>query len=502
MSIGDPNHLRLFMLAKTRYTNPSNQMKRISKFLLCVLCAVAIKSAAAHSTSSGQAKPHGDGTGRSPNVVLIYIDDLGYGDLGCYDCEDIPTPNIDRLAAEGVRFTASYITNPPCCPSRCSLMMGQYGQRFGKYGMSRGLAIPEDRPTLARFMRDSGYVTGQIGKWDIGTKRQGPLNVGFMEVAKSPPKKNYTKAELARLPKNQKKRGRNSKYFCINEAGKTVWLTDYDGDSIVNFIYRHKHEPFFLYWSPEAVHSPSSEAPERLMERTTAAGKRRKLAGAIVSVDDQVGKLMRALKKQGLREKTLVIFSSDNGANGGEGGSSAPYTGGKGPGTQKEGWVRVPTIFSMPGTLPLGQQHDGLIANFDFYSTIAALAGQPIPKHCDGVDLFPYLLGERKGDAHEYLFWLNNEPGDAVRRHMIAVRWQDWRLYKKYKKDPWQLFDLKSDPREETDLAAKIPNIVKKLAAKHAAWSKSLAPLGKIPELGAGEPVIPSGHGWAYAKKN
>ena len=172
-----------------------------------------------------------------PNVVLIYIDDLGYGDVGCYGCKDIPTPNIDRLAAEGVRFTASYITNPPCCPSRCSLMMGQYGQRFGKYGMSRGLPIPEDRPTLARFLRDHGYVTGQIGKWDLGQELQGPLNVGFMEVAKKPPKKKYTKEELGPLPENVRtqlaRKGRTSKYFCVNEAGETMWLTDYDGDSMV-----------------------------------------------------------------------------------------------------------------------------------------------------------------------------------------------------------------------------------------------------------------------------
>jgi arylsulfatase A-like enzyme len=153
----------------------------------------------------------------------------------------------------------------------------------------------------------------------------------------------------------------------------------------------------------------------------------------------------------------------------------------------------------MPGTLPQGKQHDGLIANFDFYSTIAALAGQPIPKHCDGVDLFPYLKGERTGEAHEYLFWLNNEPGDAVRRHLIAVRWEDWRLYRKYEKDPWQLFDLKSDPKEETNLAVKHPGIVKQMAAKHAAWSKTLAPLGKIPKLSAADPIIPTGHGWAIA---
>ncbi len=353
-----------------------------------------------------------------PNVVLIYIDDLGYGDVGCYGCEDIPTPHIDRLAAEGVRFTASYITNPPCCPSRCCLMMGQYAQRFGKYGMSRGLPIPEDRPTLARFLSDAGYATGQIGKWDIGTKRQGPLQVGFSEVAKVPPKKVYSRKDAASLPKKKGKPSRTSKYFCLNEAGETVWLTDYNGDSMVNFVERHKDEPFFLYWSPEAVHSPSTEVPDRLMNRTTAKGKRRKLAGAIVSVDDQVGKLLATLQKYGLRENTLVIFTSDNGANGGEGGTSTPYTGGKGQGTQKEGWVRIPTVFSMPGTLPQGKQYDGLVANFDFYSTIAALAGKPIPKR-------PILPRDIPTSSNDWP--RNTQSGQA--------RWPRWPRYRIFRQE-------------------------------------------------------------------
>ncbi|MDP6720635.1 MAG: sulfatase-like hydrolase/transferase, partial [Pirellulaceae bacterium] len=238
-------------------------MKRIHQILSCVFCVpillvqasaaeVAVphtKRAAARSSfarsrwslesiegspASSRPQPRNAQTKRLPNVVLIYIDDLGYGDLGSYGCKDIPTPNIDRLAAEGVRFTASYIPNPPCCPSRCSMMMGQYGQRFGKYGMSRGLPIPEDRPTLATFLRDSGYVTGQIGKWDIGTKLQRPLQVGFTEVAKIPPKKKYSKKELDRLPENLRKqlakKAGKSKYYCLNEAGETMWLTDYDGD--------------------------------------------------------------------------------------------------------------------------------------------------------------------------------------------------------------------------------------------------------------------------------
>ena len=153
----------------------------------------------------------------------------------------------------------------------------------------------------------------------------------------------------------------------------------------------------------------------------------------------------------------------------------------------------------MPGVLPQGKQYNGLIANFDFYSTITSLTSHTIPTHCDGVDLFPYLKGKRGGDAHEYLFWLNNQPDDAKRRHLIAVRWQDWRLYKKYEKDRWQLFDLRSDPREEHDIAANHPDVVKQMAAQHTAWSKTLAPLGEIPKIRAGEPIIPSGHGWAFA---
>ena len=468
-----------------------------------VIVAIALLTIAFFNISQASTQ---DVASPKPNVILIYIDDLGYGDLGVFESKDIPTPHIDRLAAEGVRCTASYITNPPCCPSRCSLMMGQYAQRFGKYGMSRGLPIPEDRPTLARYLADNGYATGQIGKWDIGTKRQGPLDVGFTEVAKIPPKKRYSDQELNQAPKTLqkqlKKKNGMSKYFCLNETGETVWLTDYDGDSMVDFVERHQTEPFFLYWSPEAVHSFNTEVPERLAGRTQAKGIRRKLAGAIVSVDDQVGKLLSTLERMKLRQNTLVIFSSDNGANPGEGGSSSPYTGGKGQGTQKEGWVRVPTIFSQPGTLPEAETYHGLIANFDFYATIAAQTTGSIPHHCDGVDLFPYLRGDKAGDAHEYLFWLNNQPDDAVRRHLIAVRWGDWRLYKKYEQDPWQLFNLVTDPREEDNQAAQHSDLVKQLSARHQEWVSTLAPLGVIPKLSGNRPIIPKGHGWATTSTN
>jgi len=469
------------------------------KFLLRFV-ALAVLLTLPQWTFAASAEQHS----KRPNVVLIYIDDLGYGELGCYGCEDIPTPHVDRLAAEGVRCTASHITNPPCCPSRCSLMMGQYAQKFGKYGMSRGLPIPEDRPTLAKYLSERGYVTGQIGKWDIGTKAQGPLQVGFDEVAKTPPPKKYTRDELADaskgLRKQIEKKNGESKYFCIDEQGDTRWLTDYDGDMMVDFIQRHRDEPFFLYWSPDAVHSFNLEVPERLQRRTTAKGKRRELAGAIVSVDDQVGKLLDTLDSLKLRDNTLVIFSSDNGANPSEGGRSAPFAGGKGAGTQKEGWVRVPTVISLPGQLPEGQTYEQLIANFDFYSTITQFCCHEIPDHCDGVDLLACFNGERKEPAHEYLFWLNNEPGDAVRRHLVAARWQNWRLYRKYEKDPWQLFDLATDPKETTDVAAEHPEIVNRLSQQHSEWKQTLAPLEEIPTIRGNPFFIPRGHGWAFAE--
>ena len=154
----------------------------------------------------------------------------------------------------------------------------------------------------------------------------------------------------------------------------------------------------------------------------------------------------------------------------------------------------------MPSVLPEGKTYEGLMANFDFYSTITNLACGKIPDHCDGVDLVPYLTGESSDDAHKYLFWLNNQPDDAVRRHLTAARWKDWRLYKKYQNDDWQLFDLKADPREEHDLAAQHPDIAQQMAAQFDSWAETLAPLGKIPKVRAARhPIIPTGHGWAIA---
>jgi arylsulfatase A-like enzyme len=320
-----------------------------------------------------------------------------------------------------------------------------------------------------------------------------------MEVAHHPPKKVYKGEELEEAPERIRQSKGISKYFCLREDGTVAWLTDVNGDQMVDFLDRNKDKPFFMYWSPHAVHSIHDEVPPRLMNRTSAEGYRKKLGGGIVAVDDQVGKLLDVLEKHKLKERTLVIFSSDNGANPGEDGSSAPYRGGKGQGTQQIGWSLIPTVISWPGTIPQGKRYDGLSCTLDFFATIAAAIGKPAPKHLDGVDLVPYLRGDKEGDAHEYLYWLNNQPDDAVRRWLVAVRWKHWRLYKYKETDKWQLFDLVKDPREEKDVAGEYPEVVENMSRRHREWVKTLAPLEDVPDLPRVTPTVSEGHGWVIS---
>ena len=418
----------------------------------------------------------GQNAGRQkPNVVILFIDDLGYGDLACFGHPRIPTPHIDSLAEKGARCTMSYITNPPCSPSRCSLITGMYAQRFGKSGMARGLPIPEDHPTMGEFMRDAGYVTGQIGKWDIGANGQGPHQRGFMEVARNAPGFQYDRER---------------------EDGSYIYLTDLDGDYMAEFVDRNAQKPFFLYFSPFAVHSNVKNTPQSYRDRIPG-GNGTAYEGAVVAVDDAVGKLLAMLKKHDLEEDTLILFTGDNGANRGHGGSSEPYRGGKGPDTQQEGWVHTPTIITWPGTIPAGTTYEGLTATIDFYATIAAATGEPLPDGCDGQNLIPYLRGEQQGDAHEYIFWHNADPTDEPRRNLYAVRWKDWRLVKY--PDGWRLFDLKKDPKERNNLLSKHPKVVANMRAAYDEFVAGLPPVKPSADFKGGGQV-PRGWGWYLSK--
>lgn len=435
-----------------------------------------------------EAVPEGIGSAaRPPNLIVLFLDDLGYGDVGAYGCPDIPTPHIDRLASQGVRCTNAYTKCPVCSPSRAALMTGMYPQRFGVHGNEdRGAPIPDDHPTLAEFLRDAGYMTGMVGRWDLGSVGQGPLDRGFREVARR-----------STLPRDDPRRdpGLVERYggvTYLQEDG--VYWTDRNRGELVDFVTRHKDRPFFLYWSPLAVHFPVEEAPREYLDRVPAAvtdPMRRFLAATLIAADDAVGELMAALDRLGLAENTAVIFTSDNGGAPRDGARNLPFRDGKA--SHGNGGVRIPFLFRWPRRVAAGQTFDGLLSTLDVYATAAALAGAAAPPRLDGRNLVPYMAGETRGDVHEELFW-NWLEGPSPRR-MQAIRRGPWRLVRVRQEDPWKLYDLAADPGETRNLAEEHPGRVRELAGRFDAWHATLpGPSGMSRGPGG---RTPRGIGWA-----
>jgi len=438
---------------------------------------------------------HAETAAKRPNLIIIYVDDLARGDVGAFGCPDPGTPSIDRLAESGVKLTTAYTHNAPCSPSRTALMMGMYTQRFGKYGLSRGVPIPEDKPTMAEMLRDAGYVTGVVGleKWDIGCWNQGVLDRGFMEAGMHPPR-----------VEGREGFGGGSSYIGVDGS----YLTEVEGGYCVDFIERHgkTEQPFFLYFTPLAVHIPLTEVPEKYLEELFPGheGKhspRQYLRTTLYALDIQIGRILDKLKEMGIADETLVIFSSDNGGDPSAGHRPLPFRGGKG-GNQRanlqwEGNYRMPTIMSFPGTLKAGGAFDGMSSTVDFYATAAAIAKAPVPEHVDGIDMLPLLLGKKEPDPERALFW--NTHGSQI------ARWKQWRIVKFLDEADWRLYDIVADPGETTDLAEKHPDVTKALAEKYEAWlSKMAAPVEPVrppaellPHTSNGSHARrPFGHGW------
>jgi arylsulfatase A-like enzyme len=436
---------------------------------------------------------------KQPNIVIIYVDDLARGDVGAFGCPDPGTENIDRLAEQGVKLTNAYTNNAPCCPSRTAVMMGMYTQRFGKYGLSRGVPIPEDKPTMAETLRDVGYMTGIVGleKWDIGRWDQGALDEGFMEAGMQPP----------RVPKlNEQGYGQRS--WQLDLYGR--YGTEVEGDYCVDFIKRHANgdKPFFLYYVPLAVHTPLHEVPEKYLDQLypNHEGKyspRQLLRANLLCLDLQVGRILQTLRDTGVAKDTLIVFSSDNGGDPGAGHRPLPFRGGKGGknryNLQWEGNYRMPTILSFPGRLPEGKVYDGMSGTLDFYATFAAAAGAERPEHIDGENLLPLLTGEKATDPDKAYFW--NTHGSEI------VRWQQWRLVK-FRDAPWRLYDIEIDPSETRNLADRYPEIAAQLEQRYADWLDEMAPPAKpvrppealIPHTNGGHHARrPFGRGWMTA---
>jgi len=404
-----------------------------------------------------------------PNIIIILADDLGYADIGVNGCKDIPTPNIDSIATNGVRFTDGYANHCVCAPSRAGLLSGRYQHRFGfEYNSgperlaAENFGLPRTEPTLAERLKNAGYATGIVGKWHSGFKeglrpheRGFDSHFGFLGGARSyepdNPRENDPIIRNGVLVKDEKEH-----------------LTDAFAREAVAFLDRSKDKPFFLYVAFNAVHLPM-EAPDRYAGRfPDLAGTRRTYAGMLTAMDEAVGRVLTKVRGLGQEENTLVFFYSDNGGPTPQTSSrNDPLRGYKGQ--FYEGGIRVPFLVQWKGKLPAGMVYREMVMGFDCHATALAAAGVQMPtdKPLDGVNLLPFLTGKQAGQPHDRLFWRAGE------KH--AARLGDWKLVQE-RSGGVELFNLKDDIGEQTDLAAKEPAKLKELQAAYAAWDKQMMP--------------------------
>jgi arylsulfatase A-like enzyme len=412
-------------------------------------------------------------TPEKPNIVLIVADDLGYGDLSIQGAKDISTPNIDSIATGGVRCTNGYASAPLCSPTRSGLLTGRYQQRFGSevlfWNNNNNVGLPLTETTFVQRLRDAGYVTGMVGKWHLGKEAEfHPMSRGFMEFFGNPGHGS------AYMPPSRQQRGRET-------VTTNKYLTEVCADEAVGFIDRHADKPFFLYLPFNAPHAPM-QATEEYLKRCShiADPKRRTYAAMVTAFDDAVGRVLDRLREQGLQQNTLVAFFSDNGGSCDCGAANTPLKGGKA--SMLEGGIRSPFFMRWPEKLKADTVYNEPVISLDFAPTILNAAGIKISPdwHMDGVDLIPYLRGDKTSIPHEALYWRYWQTGPVEPGALIgAMREGPWKLvtanYAKPGQEKWSLFYLPDDIGETSDLAAKEPQRAADMAARWSQWSKSMA---------------------------
>jgi len=386
-----------------------------------------------------------------PNILLLVADDLGYGDLGCYGAKDISTPNIDAFAQQGVRLTQFYVSTPLCAPMRVSMMTGRYPLRTN-LSHNPNFKDPQDglspdEITIAEVLKKEGYVTGLVGKWHLGygakfrPRRQGfDEYFGFLSGWADYYKHTYRE---------------ETKWMFLNDEphDEEGYMTELLAKHAIAFLERRRDDRFFLEVAFNAPHLPD-QAPSEYMKRS-----RRGVYGAMVEcLDDNIGKILKHVKRLGLDKRTLVLFVSDNGAE--DRGSNEPLSGGKGG--LREGGIRVPFIGRWPGRIPAGGVCEEMAVSMDIFATIAAVADAELPKQkvIDGKNIMAVLEGKAKS-PHEILFWAH--AGQA------AVRRGRWKLLRETKGKN-ALYDLAADVGEKNDLAEEKPELVEDLSGKLDRW--------------------------------
>jgi arylsulfatase A-like enzyme len=404
-----------------------------------------------------------------PNILLILADDLGYGDLGCYGQKRIRTPNLDRLAAEGMRFTQCYAGSPVCAPSRAALLTGQHTGHTRIRGNAEVPLAPED-VTVARVLHGTGYVTGAVGKWGLGLEgttghpnRQGFDEwFGYLDQTHA---HNYYPAYLWRNERQWPLHG--------NVGGsKHQYSPDLFTGVSLNFLRINRHRPFFLYLAYPTPHANNELAKEtgNGMEvpdsapytRESWPAPEKNKAAMITRMDADVGRLLARLKEMKIDEQTLILFSSDNGPHK-EGGVDPAFFESAGPwrGIKRdltEGGLRVPLLVRWPGRIRAGTVSDQVFAFWDVLPTLAELAGAKVPEKLDGLSLAPTLLGRKQTNQHEFLYWEFHEQGFHQ-----AARMGDWKAIRHGLDQALELYHLTTDPGEKENVSGKNPDLVARI---------------------------------------
>jgi len=402
-----------------------------------------------------------------PNILVVVADDQGYADLGIQGCKDVPTPNIDSIGKNGVRFTNGYVSCPVCSPTRAGLQTGRYQQRFGHEfnpgpNPDPNFGLPLTEVTVADRLKKAGYATGLVGKWHLGFKpEQHPMKRGYDEFF----------GFLA---------GGHSYFFSqpqpVNSAilrgtdtvMEDTYLTDAFGREAVAFVKKHAEHPFFLMLTFNSVHTPQDVIDKYVNRfKSIADPKRQKMAAMLSAMDDAVGEVLNALRSTKVYDNTLIFFVSDNGGPTGSNASrNDPLSGFKGQ--VLEGGIRVPFLAQWNGHIPADKTYDQPVIALDIHPTCLAAAGTdgavPSDKALDGVDLLPYLDGKKTGAPHEWLFWRYG-PQSAARKGR-------WKLVVREGKT--QLFDLDTDIGEKTDLYQQKPDSAREMEEGLAKWDSEM----------------------------
>jgi arylsulfatase A-like enzyme len=423
-----------------------------------------------------------------PNFVLMFADDLGYGDVG-YQGGDVPTPHIDSIASGGVAFTDGYVTCPVCAPSRAGLLTGRYQQSFGFWdniGPFRRNpdvepGIPVNVPILSERLKELGYVCGLFGKthdgeaeemmafsrWDefYGFNNGASNYLGDMNRPHNPIFHNRRIVSSAYTD-------RGIAHDQVNDGGILIrdtenYLTDLLADHAVRFIESNKDRPFLCYIPFNAIHGPF-QAPKELVEKYSNEPdqERRRVMAILDSMDQNIGRVLETLRRNSLEENTLVVFLSDNGGH--DCSPNRPLRGKKG--TFWEGGLRVPFCMQWKGKIPAGQTYDRPIISLDLLPTFVTAAGGEVDPawKLDGVDLMPFVSGQKTGQPHDCLYWAWG-PRKAIRQgDMKAISTNDGKT--------WQLFDLSKDVAEQNDLATSRPKVIETLIQQHRTWEDGLMP--------------------------